>query len=131
MHSPGDLYSKWIIANQASDLETITSLVNECETERAKENLLNHQDRETGKSALHLACQVRSPESAIIVRYLTKHSQCNVNLRDKDGNTPMHLAAAKLNYSCFEILESMPQIRKDCVNKYNQTFLSESQSQGW
>lgn len=45
----------------------------------------------------------------------------DINTRDKDGNTPLHLAAATGKYECVKRLLEFENIEFDVKNKYDQT----------
>lgn len=73
-----------------------------------------------GTTVLHLAIQCA--DQHVVEYVLTKHA-LDVNARDKDGNTPLHIAAQLGRVSIVKLLLDQPNINDSITNYHGKTAL--------
>lgn len=79
-----------------------------------------------GTTVLHLAIQCTEPQ---IVEYVLSHdNEIDINAKDRDGNTPLHLAAQLGRLSIVRDLLDRPKINDAVVNYNGQTPLDLARS---
>lgn len=85
------------------DTTAISKAIKECRDSEA-----------LGTSILHLAIQCAEPQ---VVEYVLSNSDLDVNAKDRDGNTPLHLAAQLGRLSFVKDLIERPNIN-DAITNY-------------
>lgn len=95
---------------KSGDPQAIAKAVSECAESEAEP---------LGTTILHLAIQVTQPH--IVELILSYESQIDINARDRDGNTPLHLAAQLGRSTVVRDLLNRPAINDSAVNYAGQT----------
>ena len=74
------------------------------------------------QTGLHLACNKGHEH---IVHWLLTDTKCNPNLKDKDGNTPLHIASHEGHFECVKliIVTGAGVVDPDVYNNHNETAL--------
>ena len=77
-----------------------------------------------GNTILHL-CSVLIRNETNFLQILFAHEDCDVNLRNEDGNTPLHIACVAQNHSMVAMLLDSDKCNESLTsqNKYGQTPL--------
>ncbi|KAI5299977.1 hypothetical protein KEM55_000715, partial [Ascosphaera atra] len=102
---------------RSGDTTAIAKTIKEC---------ADPQSEPLGTTVLHLAIQCTEPQ---IVEYVLSHdNEININARDRDGNTPLHLAAQLGRLSIVRNLLDRPKINDAVTNYAGQTPLDLSRS---
>ena len=99
-------------SHKKSEEKWLTLLEEACKTDKPKLELIkfllelkadvNHVDEDKGRSALHWLCENKSASSEL-VSLLVSHG-ADVNVKDKSGDTPMHLSISSMNFSVLDAL---------------------------
>ena len=105
------------IVSRNGDLQCV-KLVIETSTVRVDPNLTNRRKQ----TALFLACDYGHQN---IAEYLLTKVECNPNVQDIHGNTPLHIASRNGHLQCMKLIIEAGTVRVDpnLTNKNNQTAL--------
>lgn len=85
---------------------------------------------ENGETALHLAVS-EGPKKKALVKFLVSCPRVSLNVRDKDGKTPMFVAVEEGYSDLVKILLDTGRIQFDIKDKYGATVLSIAQEKGF
>ena len=102
------------IISRKGHLECVKLIV-ETSTVRVDPNLTNKNKQ----TALHIACEYNHRN---IAEYLVTHTECNPNVQDIHGNTPLHLASHEGHLGCVKLITET-RVDPNLTNHNNQTAL--------
>lgn len=101
---------------RSGDTNAILKLIKECH---------DPQTEPLGTTVLHLAIQCTEPQT---VEYVMSCSDVDINAPDRDGNTPLHIAASLGRLSIVKELLQHPQINDSATNALGQIPLDLAQN---
>lgn len=85
---------------------------------------------ENGETALHLAVS-EGPKKKALVRLLVSCPRVSLNVRDKDGKTPIFVTVEEGYYDLVKILLDTGRVQLDIRDKDGATALSIAQKKGF